>query len=66
MGENYSNVRIRETGEWKKIAIASVSVLENIDSVIVKWQNWLNLITRIASIPSALIMKLNEDTIKYF
>ena len=27
---------------------------------------WLNLITRIASIPSALIMKLNENTIEVY
>jgi len=62
----YANVRIRENGSWELVPIMHPSRFE-IDSVTMnKWQQWLNLISRIASIPSALIMKLNEDTLEVF
>ncbi len=64
--KQYATVRIRETGSWEQVIINPESAPEIDNSVMNKWQDWLNLITRIASIPSALIMKLNEDTIEVY
>ncbi|MBW6537348.1 MAG: PAS domain-containing sensor histidine kinase [Mariniphaga sp.] len=62
----YSSVKVREIGKNIQVRIASVSVPEIDEHILIKWQNWLDLIARLANIPAALIKKLNEDNIEVF
>ena len=66
MKEGFSNVQIREPLDWKQVKIFAFENSEIRESVGSKWQNWLDLIAKIANIPTALIMKLNEETIEVF
>jgi len=50
----------------KQVKIGSELKPDIIDEVIANWQSLLDLMTRIANVPSGLIMKLNEDTIEVF
>jgi two-component system, sensor histidine kinase and response regulator len=64
--EQFSFVKARETekSEWVKI---NSSLVPDIDTILLnKWQNWLDLVARLANIPAALIMKLNEKTIEVY
>jgi PAS domain S-box-containing protein len=62
----YSSVKVRETGKNMKVLISSEIAPEIEERMIIKWQNWLDIIARLAKIPAALIMKLNEETIEVF
>ncbi len=64
--ERHSSIKVRETGKTMKVRITSAVAPEIDDRVIAKWQKWLDLVARLAHIPAALIMKLNEDTIEVF
>ena len=66
MKESFSNVLIREPHDWKQVRIFAFENSEIKESIGLRWQNWLDLIAKIAKIPTALIMKLNEDTIEVF
>ncbi len=66
MKEGFSNVQIREPLDWKQVKIFAFENSEIRESVGSKWQDWLDLIAKIANIPTALIMKLNEETIEVF
>jgi len=62
----YSRVNIRETNETKKVRIASDFKPEPTEEIIEKWQSLLDLIAKIMDVPSALIMKLNQESIEVF
>jgi signal transduction histidine kinase len=62
----YSNVIIRGTSEIKKIRIGSDLKPEIIDEVLEKWQSFIDTAAHLTKVPSALIMRLKEDTIEVF
>ncbi len=64
--KKFSKVTIRETNETKKVRIGSELKPEVSDELIEKWQSLLNLTAKLMNVPSALIMKLNEETIEVF
>ena len=62
--KNYAKIKLRENGIVKKIEISDNDKPDISDSILEKWQNILNLITKIMNVPAGLIMKLDTDTIK--
>ncbi len=66
MKESFSNVQIREPHDWRQVKIFAFENSEMKETACSRWQNWLDLIAKIANIPTALIMKLNEETIEVF
>ncbi|MGM0498118.1 MAG: GAF domain-containing sensor histidine kinase [Bacteroidota bacterium] len=64
--ENYSRVTIREANEKKQVRIASDLKPEPGDEITEKWQSLLDLTAKMMDVPSALIMKLNKETIEVF
>ncbi|MGM0613385.1 MAG: GAF domain-containing sensor histidine kinase [Bacteroidota bacterium] len=63
---NYSQVNVRETNEKKQVRIASDSKPKPGDEITEKWQSLLDLTAKMMDVPSALIMKLNKETIEVF
>ena len=66
MKESFSNVQIREPHDWKQVKIFAFENSEIKESLGTRWQNWLDLIAKIANVPAALIMKLKEESIEVF
>ena len=64
--KKFSKVTIRETNETKKVRIGSDLKPEVSDELIEKWQSLLDVTARIIDVPSALIMKMNEENIEVF
>ncbi len=64
--EKYANVIIRSRNESKKVKIGSASKPDISLIVMRKWQSLLDTIAKIVNVPSALIMRLNEDSIEVF
>ena len=64
--EKYANVIIRSRNESKKVKISSASKPDISLTVMRKWQSLLDTIAKIVNVPSALIMRLNEDSIEVF
>ncbi len=62
----YSTVTVRETNESKRVRITSDSKPKILDTVIKKWQTLLDTLAKVVGVPSALIMRLNEETIEVF
>ncbi len=61
-----SKVTIRENNTTKRVSIASDLKPEIGKELIEKWQSLLDLTAKLINVPSALIMKLNEETIEVF
>ena len=64
--DRYSSITIRGVTGSKKVRITSNIKPEIVSEIIVKWQSLLDATASIINVPSALIMKLNEDTIEVF
>lgn len=64
--EKYSHVIVRSKNESKKVKIGSSLKPEITSAVLKKWQSLLDTVARIVNVPSALIMRLNEDSIEVF
>ena len=64
--EKYANVIIRSRNESKKVKIGSASKPDISLIVMRKWQSLLDTVAKIVNVPSALIMRLNEDSIEVF
>ncbi len=64
--ENFTEVRIRETQETKCVKISSLIKPEIQDNILKKWQSLVDTAARLANVPSALIMRLNKETIEVF
>lgn len=61
---NTAKVLLRENGIIKKIKITDNKKPDISDLILKKWQNILNLITKIMNVPAGLIMKLDVNIIK--
>lgn len=66
MENRYSHITIREDNQVKTVKIGAQLAPEAIPKFIDKWQSMIDLVTKIADVPTGLIMKLNEDTIEVF
>lgn len=66
MKESFSNVQVRGPHDWKQVKIFAFENSEIKESLGARWQNWLDLIAKIANVPAALIMKLKEESIEVF
>lgn len=66
MNLKYSSVKIRETNEFVKVNITSDTKPDIAKPLIEKWQSLIDTAAKIVNVPSALIMKLNEDNIEVF
>jgi len=66
MADLFSNVQQREKGEWKKVKITSPNKPEVTSETIKKWQKLIDNAAQIIDVPSGLIMRLQEKTIKVF
>ena len=64
--ERYSRVKIRETQEFRTVKITSLFKPEIIIPVVSKWQSLLDNVAKILQVPSALIMRLEEESIQVF
>src|SRR6056297_1282758 len=64
--EKYANVIIRSRNESKKVKIGSASKPDISLTVMRKWQSLLDTVAKIVNVPSALIMRLNENSIEVF
>ncbi|MBS3777123.1 MAG: GAF domain-containing sensor histidine kinase [Bacteroidales bacterium] len=64
--KKFSKVTVRENGSTERVSIASELKPEMDREVIEKWQSLLDLTAKLMNVPSALIMKLNEQTIEVF
>jgi len=64
--EKYANVIIRSRNESKKVKISSAFKPDISLTVMRKWQSLLDTIAKIVNVPSALIMRLNENSIEVF
>jgi diguanylate cyclase (GGDEF)-like protein len=62
--KNVVKVKLQENGIIKEIEITDNDKPDISDSILEKWQNILNLITKIMHVPAGLIMKLDIDTIE--
>lgn len=66
MNEVYSKIKVREKQKPQKVKIGSQLKPEIITPVINKWQTLIDAAAEIVDVPSALIMKLHEDSIEVF
>ncbi len=66
MKKRYATVTIREPKGKKRVEIGHGREHDITDEIIDKWQSLLDTVARIMKIPSALIMRLNEDNIEVF
>lgn len=66
MANRYSNITVRENNQQKKVVIGSELKPEIESSIIKKWQSLIDAAAKLTDVPSALIMKLNEETIEVF
>lgn len=67
MDKKYSMVNIRGGNQQKKIVeITSEHKPKLLTNILNKWQSLIDLATKVANVPSGLIMKLNEDTIEVY
>lgn len=64
--ERNAKITIRKPHATQNVRISSGSKPEVITSLVNKWQSLIDTIAEIINVPSALIMKLNEDTIEVF
>ncbi len=64
--EKYSHVIVRSKNESKKVKISSAFKPDISTPVMRKWQSLLDTIAKIVNVPSALIMRLNGDSIEVF
>ena len=64
--KKYSKVHIREQNESKIVKIGSDIKPEISAPILNKWQSLLNTVAKIVEVPSALIMRLNENSIEVF
>lgn len=64
--ERYSRIILREKGESKTVKIGSESKPDISVPVVKKWQSLLDTVAKIVNVPSALIMRLNEESIEVF
>ncbi len=64
--KKHSKVNIRENNTTKQVNIASDHKPEIGNETIEKWQSLLDSTAKLMNVPSALIMKLNEETIEVF
>ena len=62
--KNIAKVKLRENGIIKKVKISDNNKPDISDSILKKWQNILNLITKIMNVPAGLIMKFDANTIE--
>jgi len=66
MNKKYSTITIRESNEKKLVQIGNDYKQESFMTVTEKWQSLIDTVAEIVSVPSGLIMKLNENTIEVF
>ena len=66
INDRFSTIRIRSSGESKKVKIGSRLKPALVEGVISKWQSLLDVIVSVIGVPSGLIMRLNEDNIEVF
>ncbi len=66
MKKKQSTVTIREFQKQKTVSITTDDMPEINSEIINKWQSLIDVTAKIVNIPSALIMKLNENTIEIF
>ena len=64
--KKYSTINVRGEKGSKTVRIASDDKPEIIDSVIEKWQALIDDAAELVSVPSALIMRLKEESIQVF
>jgi len=62
----YSQITVRNKNESKKVNITSELKPEIKTSVLKKWQSLIDTVAKIVDVPSALIMRLNENSIEVF
>jgi signal transduction histidine kinase len=62
----FATIKIRETGESKRVKIGSDIKPEIQKSVIDKWQSLIDTVARLINVPAGLIMRLNKDAIEVF
>lgn len=62
----YSTVKIRLSGQEKKVKIGGKNIPEISKPFEEKWQSMIDTIATILEIPSCLIMRLHEDDIEIF
>lgn len=64
--KKYSTIKIRRTKESKKVQLGADSKPVITQKIIDKWQALIDTAAKIAKVPSALIMRLNEKNIEVF
>lgn len=64
--ERFATIKIRETGETKRVKIGSGVKPEIQKSVIDKWQSLIDTVARLTKVPVGLIMRLNKEAIEVF
>jgi signal transduction histidine kinase len=64
--ENFATIRVRETKELKSVKVSSLLKPEIQSSILQKWQSLIDTAAKLAQVPSALIMRLNTESIEVF
>ncbi|MGL1930607.1 MAG: sensor domain-containing diguanylate cyclase [Desulfotalea sp.] len=66
MSKKNAIVKVREDGSYSFVSITSSNKPDICEDIISKWQNLIDICSRIMKIPSGLIMKLDSDRIEVF